>query len=239
MSEASNIDGTLPTDFPELAAPPMSAALAAAVKNPKPVPLRRPLRDLGVFLALSLPMLVVMVAVMGIRRDLTQLSPMWVGSIALLWFTSFAASSYLGFVPAKGHVLPRTRTIYEVVAVASMVLISIGLFAFQSATSETFTYSATAANVVSHGATCSIIGVTAGIVPGLVALFLMRRFVPVGRLSVGLSLGAAGGSLSGLILHLHCPVTERFHVGLIHGGCLVLSALFVAGASQVLLRDRE
>lgn len=239
MSEASNIDGNVPADFPALAAPPMSAALAAAVKNSKPVPLRRPLRDLGVFLALSLPMLALMVAIMGIRRDLAELSPLWVGSVALIWIASFAASSYLGFVPAKGHVLPRTRTIYEVVAVACLLVISIGLFAFQSATSQTFTYSATAGNIVSHGAACSIIGVTAGIVPGLVALFLMRRFVPVGRLSVGLSLGAAGGSLSGLILHLHCPVTERFHVGVIHGGCLVLCALFVAGASQVLLRDRE
>jgi hypothetical protein len=238
MTDASDMD-RLDDECPQRAAPAMSAALREAISNSKPVTLRRPMRDLGVFLALSIPMLAVVAALIGVRRDLSEISPLWVGSVALVWLSSFAASSYLGFVPAKGHVRPRSQSIYQVVGIASFLVISVGLFATTSATSGSITYPATLSNIVAHAPSCSMMGVTAGILPGLIALLLMRRYVPIGRLSVGLSLGAAGGSLSGLVLHLHCPISERFHVGFIHGGCLVLSALFVAGASQILLRDRE
>jgi len=238
MTETSNMD-QLDGECPDRPAPAMSAALREAIANAKPVKMRRPMRDLGVFLGLSIPMLVVAAALMGVRRDISEISPLWVGSIGLVWLASFTASSYLGFVPAKGHVRPRSQSIYKLVAAASFLIISVGLFATQSATSTSITYPATFSNVVAHAPGCSMMGVTAGILPGLIALLLMRRYVPVGRLSVGLSLGAAGGSLSGLILHLHCPISERFHVGFVHGGCLVLSALFVAGASQVLLRERD
>ncbi len=241
MTEVGDMDGDmtqLAPEVPEQAVPPMGAALRDAIANVKPVKMRRPLRDLGVFLALSIPILAGVAVLIGIRRDISEVSPLWVGSVAVIWLSSFAASSYLGFVPAKGHVRPRSQNIYQVVAIASVLIISVGLFATTSATTS-ITYPATFSNVMAHAPSCSIMGVTAGILPGLIALVLMRRYVPVGRLSIGLSLGAAGGSLSGLVLHLHCPISERFHVGFIHGGSLVLSALFVAGASQVLLRERD
>ena len=234
MIDVSDME-QLDDEYSERPVPKMSAALCEAIAEAKPVTMRRPLRDLGVFLALSIPMLAVMAVMMGVRSDISEISPLWVGSIALVWIASFAASSYLGFVPAKGHVRPRSQNIYQVVAVASFLVISVGLFA----TTSGISYPSTFSNVVAHAPRCSMMGVTAGILPGLIALLLMRRYVPVRRLSIGLSLGAAGGSLSGLILHLHCPISERFHVGLVHGGCLVLSALFVAGASQILLRDRD
>lgn len=81
-------------------------------------------------------------------------------------------------------------------------------------------------------------GLGTGILPGVIALIFMRRFVPVGRTAIGLSLGAAGGALGGLALMMHCPISERFHVGLAHGGAIVTSAVFVAGVSQILLRER-
>jgi len=244
MSEAGPMSGNmgdadLGAEFPALAVPPMGAALSAAIADAKPVPLRRPLKDFGIFLILSIPVLALMLAAMGLRRDLSGLSPTWVASVGLVWLTSFVVSSYFGFVPAKGHIRPRSQNIYQIVAASSLLLISLGLFATQSATGMSMTYSASLQTVMAHAPTCSIMGVTAGVLPGLVALVLMRRYIPVGRWSIGLSLGAAGGSLSGLVLHMHCPITERFHVGLIHGGCVVLSALFVAGAAQILLAERE
>ncbi|MCP4447873.1 MAG: DUF1109 domain-containing protein [Myxococcales bacterium] len=239
MSEASEMDRKLDAELGPLKTPAMSEELALAIKSAEPVKMRRPWRDLEVFLGLSIPMLALVAVIIGVRSDLSEMSPLWIGSVALVWFTSFATSSYLGFVPAKGHVRPRSQNIYQVVGAASLLLIAVGLFATQSATGQSMTYSPTFSNVMAHAPSCSILGVTAGIIPGIIALLLMRRYIPVGRWSVGLSLGAAGGSLSGLVSHLHCPITERFHVGLVHGGCLVLSALFVAGAGQVLLRDRK
>lgn len=225
-------------DVPERAAPPMGSALSAAIDNIQPVHTRNPKREFLLFIGLSLPFFALMIVLLGTRKDLPNLSPLWIGGVALVWCTSYAASAYIGFVPAKGHVAPRSRTSRQIVAASSFVVIALGLFATQTVEGVSITYPSTVANVVSHAGNCSLMGFSSAIVPGIIALLLMRRFVPVGRTSIGLSLGAAGGSLSGLALLLHCPISERFHVGLVHGGAIITAAVFVAGASQVLLRER-
>jgi hypothetical protein len=218
--------------------PPMGPALCAAVDDLKPVATRRPKREFILFVALSLPFFALMVAILGTRADLPSLSPLWIGGVSLVWIVSYAASAYLGFVPAKGHVAPRSRTCRQIVAALSLVVVALGLFATQTVEGASTTYPSTMANVVSHAGACSMMGFGSAILPGIIALLVMRRFVPVGRASIGLSLGAAGGSLSGLALLLHCPISERFHVGLVHGGAVVTAAIFVAGVSQILLRER-
>lgn len=227
------------TDLPELSAPPMSAALAAALDSVKPVAMRRPKRDLVLFALLSLPFYAAILLIIGLRRDLSGLSPLWLGSVGLVWFTSFGAAAYLGFVPAKGHIAPQSRSIWQVVLASSAVVIAIGLLAVQDVPGASMTYPSTMENLVSHAGACSRMGLSIGIAPGILALLLMRRFVPVGRVSVGLSLGAAGGSLGGLALMLHCPISESLHVGIVHGSCIVISAFFVAAASHVLLREKN
>ena len=37
-----------------------------------------------------------------------------------------------------------------------------------------------------------------------------------------------GGCLGGLVLHLHCHVADALHVGLIHGGVVIVGALLSA-----------
>lgn len=225
-------------DLPEPTVPPIGGALGAALDALEPVTTRRPRRELLAFVGLSLPFFGLMVLLIGLRPDLVQLSPFWLIGVGLVWATSYAASAYIGFVPAKGHVAPRARSAWQIVSACALVVISVGLFATQSAGEGSVSYVATFDSVVAHAGTCAMMGFGSGILPGLIALFLMRRFVPVGRTSIGLSLGAAGGSLSGLTLLMHCPVTERFHVGLVHGSAVVTAAIFVAGVSQILLRER-
>lgn len=227
-----------PQDEVTLKAPPIGESLRAALENMEPVRLRKPMREFIWFVALSLPFIVIALLGTGVRGDLKGLSPLWIGSVALVWFASFAGAAYLGFVPAKGQVLPRSRGIRHIVMASSAVVIAIGLFATQAAAGMSTTYEASAGSVLAHAGGCSVFGLGTGVVPGLVALFVMHRYVPVGRFSIGLSLGAAGGSLSGLALLFHCPIAEPFHVGLVHGSAIAISAFFVAGAAQLLLKRR-
>jgi hypothetical protein len=56
----------------------------------------------------------------------------------------------------------------------------------------------------------------------------LRGVLPVGARWTAAGLGAAGGSLGGLVLHLHCPIADRWHLGLVHGGVVVLAAVLAA-----------
>ena len=230
---------SLLTDVPECVAPPVGKRLSDALDAVQPVPMRKPKRELLLFAGFSLPFFVLLMVLIGARRDLASLSPLWVASMGLVWVASYLASAYIGFVPAKGHVAPRSRSSWQILTASILVLVSLGFFATQSADGISVTYASTFGNFVSHAGGCAVMGFGSGIIPGLLALVLMRRFVPVGRTSIGLSLGAAGGSLGGLALLLHCPISERFHVGLVHGLAIVTAAVFVAGASQMLLRERD
>jgi hypothetical protein len=65
-------------------------------------------------------------------------------------------------------------------------------------------------------------------VPVVGGALLLRGALPVGSRWIAAALGAGGGSLGGLVLHLHCRVTDGLHVGLIHGGVVAVSALLAA-----------
>ncbi len=240
-SDTATPDGTqeLLAQLPELATPPIGKKLSEQIEAMEPVDMRRPMREFALFVAISVPFVVLVIFATGTRSDLPSLSPLWLGSVALVWFVSYLAAAYIGFVPAKGHVAPRSRTIRQVVGASAVVMMTLGIFATQTVHGISKIYPSTVENFVSHAGACAVFGFGSGIIPGVFALILMRRFVPVGRASIGLSLGAAGGSLAGLALLMHCPIAERFHVGLVHGAAIVTAAIFVAGVSQMLLRERS
>jgi hypothetical protein len=74
-------------------------------------------------------------------------------------------------------------------------------------------------------------------VPVVIGAIFLRGALPVGSRWIAAALGAGGGCLGGLVLHLHCRVADGAHVGLIHGGVVVvaaaLSAAIVPRATQV------
>jgi hypothetical protein len=79
-----------------------------------------------------------------------------------------------------------------------------------------------------RGHTCLEIGLATALVPVVVGALFLRGALPVGSRWIAAALGAGGGCLGGLVLHLHCHVTDGLHVGLIHGGVVVLAALLSA-----------
>lgn len=220
-----------------VAPPAVGDALRAALDSMEATGMRRPLRELAWFLGLSLPFLVVLVASMGLRRDIGGLSTAWLAGTAFVWLVSFVSCAYLGFVPADKQVAPRSRQIFQALAASLLLLIGLGFFATEHVSGLSVSYAANPGSVFSHARTCSMIGLAAGVVPGVLALLCFRRFIPVGRISIGVGLGAAGGSLAGIFLLFHCPISERFHMALAHTSGIATAALFVAIASYWLLRD--
>src|SRR5690606_36206404 len=77
-----------------------------------------------------------------------------------------------------------------------------------------------------HG--CLEIGLLTALVPVIVGALFLRGAVPVGSRWIAATLGAGGGSLGGLVRHLHCPIADGLHVGVIHGGVVVIGALLAA-----------
>jgi len=79
-----------------------------------------------------------------------------------------------------------------------------------------------------HGHTCLELGLATALVPVVAGAIFLRGALPVGSRWTAASLGAGGGCLGGLVLHLHCRVADKLHVGLIHGGVVVVAALLAA-----------
>ena len=60
------------------------------------------------------------------------------------------------------------------------------------------------------------------------AMLAWLRLAERGSAVWAAALGAGSGSLGGLVLHLHCHVTDPLHLGIVHGGLVVLAALLAA-----------
>jgi hypothetical protein len=210
------------------AAAPMSDALARELERMKPARPRAPARQLGGIVALSLLYAGGLVAAIGVRRDLAQLPIGWVIGFAALWLVSFASITWLVVVPPRGHVMPRWRSAATLAATAAVLLIAGGLLVPREVPGVSTMYEPSMWSVLEHAGACVAFGMTGVIVPVALAAIAVRGSVPVGSRWAAAAIGAAGGALGGLVLHMHCPIAERFHVGLVHGGVVVLAALVAA-----------
>ena len=79
--------------------------------------------------------------------------------------------------------------------------------------------------------------VATAVVPVIIGALCLRGALPVGSRWIAAALGAGGGCLGGLVLHLHCHIADSLHIGLIHGGVVVVAAL-LAGALAPRATDR-
>ncbi len=227
----------MPT-FPPLATPAIGAELSAALADMKPTPTRRPHRELAAFLLLSLPFVAVLVGGTGLRSDLAGLALPSLILVAAAWTASFLGCAYLAFVPPGNQVTPNARRIVQAFVTSLLALVAIGFLIKLDAGGRSVSYEPSVHEVLAHAGGCAMLGLMAGVVPGLIVLALTRRFVPVGRASMGLSLGAAGGALAGVFLLFHCPVAEPFHLAMVHTSGIASAALVVALAGWLLLRER-
>jgi hypothetical protein len=205
-------------------APPMSEALARELAALRPATTRAPRGEWTAVLVLSLFYATGILAWLGVRDDLDALPGAWLLGIGAVWLTGFLATTWLVMVPPPQQVMPRWRWAATLSALVAVFLIAAGLLRPDALAATGTSYSASIAGVADRGQACLRSGLAVAVVPIVLTALAVRGAVPVGSRWVAAAIGAAGGSLGGLILHLHCPLSERFHIGLVHGGLVLIAA---------------
>jgi hypothetical protein len=203
--------------------PPMSSALEAELGKLAPVAPRRPMRQLIMLVGISLVYGAGLVAALSMRRDMNELPAAWIAGAAAAWLVGFVVPSYLAIVPRAGSMMMRWPVAAVSAAIASIAFVLLGLMVHPSGPSS-LDYSAR----VAHGHWCLELGLATALVPVVIGAVFLRGALPVGSRWIAAALGAGGGCLGGLVLHLHCRIADPMHIGLIHGGVVVMAALLSA-----------
>jgi hypothetical protein len=209
-----------PPNLPEL-----SAVLEAELAAIAPVSPRRPLRQLGMFIAASLVYAGLLLAFLSLRADLAGLPMAWIIGAGIAWFTGFSLATYFALVPARGTMQPRWRAALAITAVTSIAFIALGLNMHPSVPGVSLDYGMPHL-LRGHG--CLWLGLATALVPVVLGAIFLRGAVPVFSRWIAATLGAAGGCLGGLLLHMHCRIADGPHIGIIHGGVVVVAAALAA-----------
>jgi hypothetical protein len=204
--------------------PPPSAALEAELADLDPVAPRRPLRQLALMALGSLIYGAGVVSMLTMRRDVHELPMYWLLGAGLAWLAGFAVPLYLAMVPPRGSVMPRWKAAGIAAIVGAIGFVLLGLALHPSApTSLAF-----GLDNYPDGYRCLPMGLATAIGPVVIGALFLRGTLPVGSRWVAAALGASGGSLGGLVLHLHCPITNALHVSVMHGSVVAFGALLAA-----------
>ena len=204
--------------------PPPGPALEAELARLTPVATRRPLRQLALLIAISLVYGAGLVVMLTVRRDVHELPMGWLVSTGLAWLLGFIVPITLATVPRAGSVMPRWRLAGVASVVAAIAMIGLGLVLHPAGDHS----GSLGWDGVVRGYGCLATGLETAIVPVVIGTIFLRRALPVGSRWVAAGLGAGGGSLGGLVLHLHCPIADQWHLGLVHGGVVIVAALISA-----------
>lgn len=238
------IDRRLEESFSALAAatvdaPPMSDELLRELDDLTPVRTRSPRRQTLTVLGLSLIYGGAILAVLGLRHDLEHVPPAWLVGVGALWMASFGWITWTVLVPPHEQVMPRWRWAAAISAAACALFIAGGLMRPESVAAAGPTYDVSLSTWFDHGNRCLRLGLTVALVPVALSAFAVRGAVPVGSRWAAAAIGAAGGSLGGFMLHMHCSVGERLHIGLAHGGVVIVAAGLAALVAPVGERVRR
>lgn len=215
--------------LPPPAPPPLPADLEQALDRLAPVPPRRPWRQLAVVALVSLVYAGLVLAVVTVREDLPGLPRAWLASYLAAWAVGFGLPLALAVIPARGSLLPRANLAGALAAVAAAGFLALGLLWARSGPDSHV-------GGLRSAPGCLSIGLVTALVPVVLGTLVLRGAAPVGARRTAAALGAAAGSLGGLTLHLHCPIADRVHVGVVHGGVVLIAAVLTAALASHRLR---
>ena len=153
------------------------------------------------------------------RRPGRQLAAIAAGSVA--WAGGFAAPLALIVVPKAGDLLPRWRPAAILATLGTIGFMIAGLALPRSGPSSLH-------RGLDAWAGCLSTGLVTSLVPIALVAFAIRGAVAHAPRLTAAAIGAAAGALGGLMLHLHCPIADGIHVGVVHGGVALLAAALAA-----------
>ena len=165
-----------------------------------------------------------LLAILSVRDDAHELPMGWMFAAGLAWLVGFVLPVYLAVVPPRGSVMPRWKFAAGAAITMAIGFVVLGLVIHPSGPSSV----ELGAERFVHGHWCLELGLATALVPVVLGAIFLRGALPVSSRWIAAGLGAGGGSLGGLVLHLHCHITDALHVGLIHGGVVGVSALLAA-----------
>lgn len=213
--------------------PPMSDALRAELDGLEPTPTARPLRRFLIAGLVSAAWMGGLLALLGLRRDLEPLPKLWLVIYVSAWGLTFLALGYGSQVPRRGSIMPRSPLVGRLGLAAGLGFVGAGLIAARQVPGLSTAYEPTVGNIVGFGYYCIAIGALTASLPIAIGAITLRHVAPAGAGWLGMALGASGGALGGLLLHLHCPIAEGTHLGFIHGGVVLIAA---AAGGLVMIR---
>lgn len=213
--------------------PPLSAALRAELDDLAPVQTARPLRRFVIAGLISALWMGGLLALLGLRRDLEPLPRLWLVLYLSAWGLTFAALSFGAQMPRRGSIMPRSPVIGRLGVAAGVGFVGAGLFAAREVPGLSTVYDADLGTVLRYGTYCIAIGMVTASLPIAISAIMLHNVAPAGAGWLGMGIGASGGALGGLLLHLHCPIAERTHLGLVHGGVVLIAA---AAGALVMMR---
>jgi len=199
--------------------PPLGAALEAELRAmpPGPIATRRPPRQVALIIAVSLGWAMAMVGLLTVRADLDELPRGWLVAYLAAWLGAFAVPTTLLVVPARGSMLPRWAPAAAVAAVATLGFVVGGLALAEHGPSSLH-------RGLASWAGCLSTGLATAVVPMLLLGLALRGVAPTATRATAVAIGAAAGAVGGFMLHLHCPIADGMHLGVIHGGVAVIAA---------------
>jgi hypothetical protein len=210
--------------MPPPAPPGLSAELEAELAKLAPVQTRRPLRQLAILIGVSMVYGSGLLVGLTTRDDMHELPMGWLAGTALGWLFGFLIPCYLALVPRPGAVAPRWRVAAISVAITSVSFVMFGLSVHPTGPSS----QEYGTEYFHHGHTCLELGLATALVPVVIGAIFLRGALPVGSRWIAAALGAGGGCLGGLVLHLHCNIADGLHIGIMHGGVVIVAALLSA-----------
>ena len=205
--------------------PPLSDQLEQELAHLAPVSPRRPRRQLALLAAASLVYAGALLALLSVRRDLDGLPVAWIVGAGCAWLAGFVVPLYLAIVPRSGQMLPRWTWAAAVAGVVSVAFVVLGLAVHPSVPDVSKHYGW--AHLL-RGHWCMWLGLATALVPVVIGAIFLRGALPLRSRWIAAALGAGGGCLGGLLLHMHCPIADGPHIGVIHGGVVLVAAALTA-----------
>jgi hypothetical protein len=207
---------------------PPSSALLASVNAMRPVRMRVPLRTLLAVAAAAVVFPTVAMVIYPLRRDLGALPPVWFAAVAVVWLAGIIIPLSAGLLPPPGQVLPDGARARRTAILASLTLVLTGLLFTVDVPGVTILPATRWAGFAHLWWHCISFSLKVTIPAVFVAALGLRKLAAAHLGRLGAAIGAAAGALSGLTLHGLCPFGGGAHVGLAHGGGVVIGAVIGA-----------